>query len=93
MTDLIVPDAVWCDKGEGNQRIRIVDTRRDGRIIMERIAGVPDYAQRREVTVTEWQLRQAFKPTDEWDFGPPAPSPVHCAITQTNTPDDDGVPF
>lgn len=75
MTDTIAaiwPDSVWCGKGDAEyMRVRIVDLRRDGRVVIERIAGAPDHALRRELTVEEAQLRQAFVPTPDWDFGAP----------------------
>lgn len=38
--DVPLPDEVWAGVGgAAGQRIRIVDTRRDGRVVFERIAG------------------------------------------------------
>lgn len=66
----IIPDAVWCGhEGAEDMKVRIIDNRRDGRVVVERIAGAPERDLRRELTVTPEQLRAAFHPTDEWDFG------------------------
>ena len=66
---VVVPDELWRGKGGGEQFVRIVDTRRDGRVVIERTAGAPDYALRHEITVEQDQLRQAYEPTGEFDFG------------------------
>ena len=59
----IIPDDIWCDKGEGKQKIRIEDLRRDGRVVITRIAGNAAHALNREMTVTREQLLMAFKPS------------------------------
>ena len=65
----IVPDSVWCNLGSGKSRVRITDLRRDGRVVIERIAGSPGHTLRRELTITPEQLRAAFQPTAEVDYG------------------------
>lgn len=70
----ITPDAVWRGNGDaGEYRVRIVDIRRDGRVMLERISvpGRPRLDPRPELTVTADQLKQAFCPTGEFDFGYP----------------------
>ncbi len=68
--DVIMPDEIWAGRGNGSkQRIRIVDTRRDGRVVFERIAGSPDYTLRQEHTTAQENIRAAFEPTGEFDFG------------------------
>jgi hypothetical protein len=65
-------DEIWCDKGDGRQQIVIVDQRRDGRVIFRRIAGVPDYLTRYEITVSREQLFAAFVPTGRFLATPKA---------------------
>jgi hypothetical protein len=58
-------DSIWCDRGEGNSRVKIVDHRRDGRVVIERISGAATHALHREITVTREQLTAAFTPLSE----------------------------
>lgn len=69
----IIPDAEWVGKGKGNRyKVRILDTRRDGRVICER-TGMPSAGQSvvgTEITVTPEQLRAAYEPSGEFIMEP-----------------------
>jgi len=66
--DAIIPNAIWAGRGSGrDQRIRIVDTRSDGRVVFVRTAGAPPHALHREVTVPVENLRAAFEPTGDFE--------------------------
>jgi hypothetical protein len=68
---IILPDDVWVGKDEAHAyRLRVVDHRRDGRVVCERLGPQFErFGHRTQITVTEYQLLAAYEPSGEQDFG------------------------